>query len=101
MSHNSLNNEGVHIRDAVASTKCAKHGAEEGVPCWILPKAKGYGEWHFGICGLRIRKAGFNGKISPQSIRSNEYQKKMARGIGSGDRKFAKNKTRVPVTSSK
>lgn len=39
---------------------------DEYFPCWTLRTTNG--QMLYGVCGTRIRKAGFNGKISPKSI---------------------------------
>lgn len=66
-----IENDGNHIQHAMDTTSCTRHKATTGIPCWHVRKgAKGLEGYYAAICGSRIRKAGFVGKISPESIRS-------------------------------
>lgn len=60
-------NDGIHIEHIVNSTKCAKHGAEEGTPCWDI-FIGAIQEEGMAVCGTRIRSAGFEGRISRSSL---------------------------------
>lgn len=64
-------NDGSRIPETVDRTTCPRHNVPEGVPCWTMPKnvAGGFGRYA-AICGDRIRRAGWVGKISPESMRS-------------------------------
>ncbi len=66
-----MENNGVHIASAIDRTACAKHGVPLGVPCWSIPKnIKDDIGYYAAICGDRIWKAGYVGKIAPASMRS-------------------------------
>lgn len=65
-----VHNHGQHMHRAIGSTTCGKHKADIGMPCWVLPNSKDVDKFHYGICGKRILKAGFIGKVSPQSMRA-------------------------------
>lgn len=60
-------NTGFHIDDIVAQTTCKKHGAEQGSPCWDLWVASSE-RYVPLVCGERVARAGFNGKITPSSL---------------------------------
>lgn len=65
-----IENHGRHLQRAIDTTTCVQHGVDEGVPCWTMPKQVEGAEGYYGsICGKRIRKAGFIGKISAASMR--------------------------------
>lgn len=65
-----MDNLGVHIAGAIDRTTCTKHDAPKGIPCWSLPKNVAGDLGHYAsICGTRIKRAGFIGQISPQSMR--------------------------------
>ena len=66
----SMENDGRHLVTAMERASCKKHGAPKGVPCWTLPRnvAGGFGRYA-AICNTRIRRAGYNGQISPSSMR--------------------------------
>lgn len=65
-------NSGKHIDDIIGRTDCSIHYAGIGSPCFEVRYGNGKGEYGPGICGPRIKKAGFNGKIHPSSLsRSN------------------------------
>lgn len=61
------NNNGKHLVSIIDRVKCIKHAAPEGVPCYHLPKADSDG-FYAGVCGLRVNRAGYNGKISALSL---------------------------------
>lgn len=44
---------------------CVTHNVPVGIPCFHLARRDGY---YAGICDSRARKAGFVGKISPESL---------------------------------
>lgn len=66
---NKAENNGKHIRRVIETTTCGRHRAGEGQACFVLPSVN-HEVYHAGICGKRILKAGYNGKISPQSMRT-------------------------------
>lgn len=98
---NPIENTGQHLHRAIAEVSCGKHRVDRGIPCYTLPNNSGITEhpFHFGICGKRIRKAGFIGKISPQSMRVKAPVKKFQ----DGERKPFKKKpnTRHQTLSNK
>ena len=61
-------NDGVHISYIVSTTSCAKHGADKGDPCWTVYHNSTERSYD-SVCGSRIKKAGFSGKIDPTSLR--------------------------------
>lgn len=85
MTTSIIENNGRHLHSAINAVKCAKHEAPHGVPCYTLENTSGLTEhpFHFGICGQRILSAGYNGKISPESMR----KRPPARKTTSGERK--------------
>jgi hypothetical protein len=46
---------------------CPEHAAGKGIACWHIITAKGM--VNFAVCGKRIRRAGYNGRIHPSSLR--------------------------------
>lgn len=65
-----LFNSGEHIRTVVDTTPCPKHpNALKGLPCFtIRPGRSNAFGYLAGICGARIKKHGFTGKVSPASM---------------------------------
>lgn len=61
-----IDNDGRHIMRVITSTECRKHGATPGHACYMIPND--LWEWYRGVCGARIKKAGFNGKITEKSL---------------------------------
>lgn len=61
-------NDGKHIDEIVDNVACSIHSAEKGVPCFEVHYGVAKGGRGPGICGPRIRKAGFNGEIQPSSL---------------------------------
>ena len=69
-------NPGIHIPRIVNDTACPKHHAPEGVACWVIP-TNNLLNFYQAVCGKRIKRAGFIGNISPQSMRlKSEHQKR-------------------------
>jgi hypothetical protein len=87
-----IENHGKHLHRAIDTTSCGVHKVPTGVPCWHMIKNVEGGEGFYGaICGKRIRKAGFIGKISASSMRVKAPQKDDDK---SGPRRsFSKKKT--------
>ena len=76
---NIIENTGKHLRDLIERVGCGRHQVPKGVPCYHLPKnVRGDGGYYPGACGVRIKKGGFVGKISPQSMRTKAPMKKDA-----------------------
>lgn len=47
-------NDGKHVRDIMSNVTCVKHDADRDKPCyWITNNV-------IGVCGDRVKKAGFN-----------------------------------------
>lgn len=63
-------NSGKHIDEIVSQTFCDKHDAEQGKPCYYLYYEKKFSNRGVGVCGERIKKAGFVGKIHHKSLRT-------------------------------
>lgn len=85
MTATHIENTGRHLHSAINSVRCGAHGVPVGVPCYTLDNTSGLSEhpFHYGICGQRIRSAGYVGKISPESMR----KRPPARKSTSGERK--------------
>lgn len=66
-----LDNTGKHIQSIISRVECKKHRVPEGIPCYHLrlDSVEGYGA---GVCGPRIKLAGFVGQISAMSLRKTE-----------------------------
>ncbi len=93
-----IENHGKHLHRAISSVRCGQHNVEVGVPCYVLDNTSEITEhpFHYGICGKRIRAAGFIGKVSPESMRKKAPARK------DGERKPFVKKTparRQPSTS--
>lgn len=71
-------NSGIHITEIMSRTDCERHKANQGSPCWhircdtnarVLP----------ALCGTRIKKAGFVGNVSHESMQTKaQHDKKRA-----------------------
>lgn len=61
-------NDGKHLDRIARTTTCEEHQAGETIPCWAIPGGTP-GNYVLAVCGPRIAKVGFNGKISPLSLR--------------------------------
>lgn len=78
-------NPGTHIARIIKETVCRKHNADVGAPCWAIASNMSPLGHHKAVCGKRIKRAGFIGQISPQSMRlKSEHSKRQP------PRKFAK-----------
>lgn len=67
----NLHNDGKHIRAIVTTTTCKKHKADEGTPCYVVHPGTGKVEnGLLGVCGARIKRAGYNGTISETSFQT-------------------------------
>jgi hypothetical protein len=67
-------NSGKHIDDIVIRTSCNQHTAPKGWPCFEVRYDDGKGTIGPAVCGIRIKAAGFNGIINPNSL-SRSYSK--------------------------
>lgn len=73
MNKKILQNDGLHISRILETTTCNKHEKSLGLgePCFlIIPGSKKDAPALLGACGARIKRAGFNGTISPTSFQS-------------------------------
>lgn len=65
-------NTDLRIEQVVNSTICTKHNKDATYPCWTIEtdivERSGRVRQAYGICGRRVAAAGFNGKISAQSM---------------------------------
>lgn len=61
-----VSNDGKHISYILKETSCGKHRVPVGIPCYHM--AKPLGGYYAGVCGVRIKKAGFIGQISETSM---------------------------------
>lgn len=88
MGRNLLDNDGKHISAIIDQTHCEKHGASTGMACYVVTPDGNTGSRDLlGVCGARVKRAGYNGKISetsfqrttgPREPRKNSYKKKEA-----------------------
>lgn len=79
----ALDNDGKHLSEVLNKAACKKHNAGLGIPCFHTPKNSfGQSGYYAAACGSRIRKAGYVGTISHESMRSKAPTKKT-----DGDRK--------------
>lgn len=60
-------NDGKHIETVIFHGACKKHQVDRGEPCYT--NISGTEELLVGVCGKRIKAAGFNGKISDAALR--------------------------------
>lgn len=65
MAANDMNNNGKHIWSVMDRSSCKRHTADQGDPCFII---FGSEKMLSGVCGRRIKRAGFVGKVSPTSM---------------------------------
>lgn len=63
-------NTGMHLHALIQRTGCGIHNVPEGVPCYHLPNNLNKEAYYVGACGSRVKRAGYNGKVSPQSMRA-------------------------------
>ncbi len=69
MLNSAIDNDGKHVATILNRTNCDKHQASTGIPCWNIP-IEGFG-YLAAVCGLRIKRAGYNGKVTPTSLQQN------------------------------
>lgn len=67
-----VNNTGKHIQHIMSQTSCKKHKASPDMPCFWMESSSDETHILHGVCGRRAKKAGFTGKISPQSLSSSK-----------------------------
>lgn len=65
----SLVNDGRHVFNIMTTTTCRKHNAAEAMPCFEIFPGSNAGEVLHGVCGARIKRAGYNGQVNPLSLR--------------------------------
>lgn len=79
MSYNATinvsDNTGVHLHSLIERTGCGIHKVPAGVPCHTLPNNVIPETDYVAVCGSRIKRAGFNGRISAQSMRAEAPRK--------------------------
>ena len=51
---------------------CNKHGVPRGIPCYHIHLSGG--GIAPGVCGKRVKRAGFNSQISPQSLTRGKFR---------------------------
>lgn len=64
---NFYENDGKHIQKIIFDGTCKQHQADRGEPCYT--NISGTEELLVGVCGKRIKAAGYNGKISDAALR--------------------------------
>ena len=89
-------NHGTHLHALIQRTGCGIHQVPNGVPCHTLPNNVNPQTDYVAACGSRIKKGGFNGRISAQSMRSEAPRKS-----GPGARRPFKKKTNPHATKAK
>lgn len=62
-----IENEGKHILDIMNAVDCKRHGATHGDSCWPI-YSDATNEILPAICGSRIKRVGYMGEISPDSL---------------------------------
>lgn len=93
-SYSAPENTGVHLHALIERTGCGIHSVPAGVPCHTLPNNVNPETDYVAACGSRIKKAGFIGRISAQSMRTEAPRK------GAGDKRtFGKKKPTNRQTS--
>lgn len=60
------------IPNIIETTTCGKHRKAEGFPCYIINAGEDK-PIYYGVCGVRIRKAGYVGVISSDSLRLKSF----------------------------
>ena len=62
-------NNGQHITELANMNPCLRHNAPLGEPCWTIPLGhSGHGEHLRALCGSRIRRGGYDGQITSDSL---------------------------------
>lgn len=68
-------NNGKHLEHVVNTTVCGQHKAGKHVACWSINSGSPTGpDQLLAVCGRRIRKAGYNGKISSTALQLKRQQ---------------------------
>jgi hypothetical protein len=88
MSATAVENTGVHLHALINRIGCGIHKVPVGVPCYHLPNNMTSEAYYVGACGSRVKRAGYNGKISPQSMRAKAPAK---RKTDATNKQFGKN----------
>jgi hypothetical protein len=71
-------NDGKHILFIVETTTCQKHEADKGDPCYKLEVDSAVNDvFNWGVCGSRIRRAGFTGVITSTSYQTTKSARKV------------------------
>ena len=96
LSDSLIENEGVHLHALIQRTGCGIHSVPEGVPCYTVPSYVYSQTDYVGVCGSRIKKGGFIGRVSAQSMRT-EAPKKPGTG---GKRPFKKKPNTRPAQAN-
>lgn len=65
-----MHNNGKHIETIVAETVCARHRRDKGEGCWPIENRTDTCRQGMAVCGSRIKKYGYDGKISEQSMQT-------------------------------
>lgn len=68
MTH--IENDGKHIDRIIEETNCRRHGVLKGFSCFHIMPDSNPNRLLLGVCGPRIERAGFVGKIDPRSMRA-------------------------------
>jgi hypothetical protein len=87
-------NTGVHLHSLIERTGCGIHSVPAGIPCHTLPNNVDPQTDYVAACGSRIKKAGFVGRISAQSMRTEAPRKS-----GPGAKRPFKKKAAAKQTS--
>lgn len=86
MATSLLENDGKHLSRILQITTCRKHKAQEGDPCFVIdPGTSPHKDSLFAACGARVKRAGYNGKISATS-----FQVKRSNNSSEGRKPFHK-----------
>lgn len=68
-------NHGVHLHSLIQRVGCGNHKVPAGVACYTLPNNVDHRTDYVAACGSRIKKGGFVGRISAQSMRTEAPRK--------------------------
>lgn len=107
MLNSLVENTGVHLHSIIDRIGCKIHNVPAGDACYHLPNTLSEEAYYVGACGSRVKKAGFNGKISPQSMRSKAPAKSKqqtnqnSRKMTHTQRPFSGNAKRTSLATSK
>ena len=72
---NNKTHPGPQIKRIIDEYPCSVHDAAVGIPCYRITPGSHTNGYLSGVCGLRIKKVGFTGRISDMAIRRTGFTK--------------------------